>query len=1034
MLKFLNLNYSKLASIHLQVFLILLFSIGANAQQIEIKGKVTDSERGDLFSDVSVTIQGTTKGTTTDFEGHYSISAGANDVLLFRIVGYQTQTIAVKNRPLINVVMKPIADLSIQNKVVTVGYVSQKKSQITGSVSSLSNKDFRDQPVSNVASSIQGKLAGLSVLEPSGTPAAGLLVSIRGNTNPLYVVDGIPLLSESLSSLSTAYDLTGKAIGTGQTLSSISDINPNDIESIEVLKDASAASIYGARAANGVILITTKRGIAGKTEVNFNYYTGVQKMARPISFMNSQQYRTLVEEARSNDLERYRANTNIFGIGFDPSILTKPLTGWNSSNNTNWLDQVTHVAPISNYEVSVRGGNEKTRYYLGAGYFNQEGIVIENYYKRLNFRSSLDQQLTDKITLGVNLSFSNSINKRSFNDDTYTGTIPNALGASPFMPVYESNGKYADFAKYESNWLSDSPVKTAKENGATTNNYRLLGSIFGEYLIAPNLKFRTSFSTDLMFLNDNQFKSPLTSDASAVGGIAYEGNYKNITWLNENILTYSKKTNKNTLNLLAGITEQEVQVERNSITGQGFPSGGLIKISSASQISNATSTGTGFGLISFLARANYDIAGRYLVTGSMRADASSRFPVGNRVGYFPSISAAWRLSEEAFFKKRFVSDLKLRMGFGITGDQEIGNYENKQFYTSSRYDGHSGLQLRNIADPNLSWQTNRSLNIGLDFELMGGVIYGSLEVFKSNKTNLLSEDLIAGTSGFPTVTRNSGEIENKGAELSLSALIMDRKDFRWSMSLNATYLKNTILSLSNDGQLLTPFTDIEATHILKVGESVGTFVGVKYLGVDSQTGDYKYDTKNADGNPSLSDQVVIGHALPDWFGGMTNNFKYQKFDLSIGLRFVAGNSVYNVYRATTESLGYNNGGGLNSVMANNTADVLNRWHKPGDVAEYGRASYVNRAAFPNSSQFLENGSFLRVQNLNLGYTFSGIKGFDNIRVYFEAQNLWVLTAYKGFDPEVSANGGLTDRTAGIDYGTYPKAHTFLIGANFKLSK
>jgi TonB-dependent starch-binding outer membrane protein SusC len=1014
--------------------ILILFCLPAFAQEITVSGRVTESENGEPIPGVSVRIQNkNNRGTLTDLEGVYTIKMPGDETLIFSAVGFSTVEVPVNKQSKLDIALKPV--ISTLENVVVVGYGTQKKSQLTGAISSVRADDIKDLPVSNLAASLQGRVSGMNVINPSGTPGAGLLVSIRGYNAPLYVIDGIPQLAESNSALSTSFNLDGTPNGQGQTTSSISDINPNDIESVEVLKDAASAAIYGARAANGVVLITTKRGKKGRPEANFNYYTGSQRVARPIKFMSSAQMLDLVKEARANDLAVYNRDKNAFGPNFDPTVLTKPLENFDlaTSANTNWLDAITRTAPINNYEMSFRNGNDDTRYYTSVGYFDQQGVVINNYYKRLTFKLNLDHNITDKFTVGTTINFAYSKNRRSFNDDTYTGIVTNALGASPFMPVKEADGTYADYTNYQSSWLSDNPVKSANEIKAFTNSYRVLATTYGQYDFGKYLKAKTSWSTDATFLFDDQFKTALTNDAAAVGGEAFEANFRNITWLNENILSYNRVFGKHSINLLAGATAQHTAIDRHYATGQGFPAG-LSKLGNAATFLPSPSSSTAFGLISYIGRVNYDFANRYFITASVRQDGSSRFSKTNKYGYFPAIATAWRISDETFFEKLkpIFSDAKIRLSYGLSGDQEIGDFQNTSFYAASKYDNKAGLQIRNLADPDLTWQTNRSLNIGIDYEIKGGRFNGAVEFFHSRKTRLLSEDAIAGTTGFATVTRNSGEVQNMGLEANLNAQILRGSALKWSVNYNMTIAQNKIISLSNNNILLNAYSDLEATHILKVGYPVGSFYGLKTTGVDPQTGDMTYQDTNGDGTIDYNDAQVLGKALPTFFGGITNNLTYKGFDVNLFCRFSTGNSVYNLIRATTENLGWSNDGGLSSIYANNTTNVLNRWKQPGDVAKYGRASFVNQNYYQNSSQFVENASLFRIQNLTVGYTFRNIKGIAGIRVYAEAQNLYVLTSYKGFDPEVSSNGGLSDRTAGVDYGAYPTARTFLIGINLKL--
>ena len=1012
--------------------LAVLFSPSLQAQSLEIKGKVTDTNQEPLIG-ATILVQGTEQGTITDINGNFQVKTDPKATLIISYTGFSSKIIVVGNQTVWNIMLEP-EDLKL-DEVVVIGYGSQRKSQITGAISSLKGKDIQDQPVSNLANSMQGRVAGLNVMSASGTPGAGLLVNVRGNNAPLYVVDGIPLLSENNSGLSTSFDLQGQNVGSGQTLSSISDINPNDIESIEVLKDASAAAIYGARAANGVILITTKRGKSGGQEASFNIYSGIQQIARPIKFMDSKEMVGLIEEARANDLAIFKKDPSYFGDNFDPSVLTDPLDNFDLSSevNTNWLNEVSRLAPINNYEFSFRAGNEKTKYFTSLGYFDQQGVIIENYYKRFNYRLNLDHEINSRFKLGITFNTTYSKNRRSFNDNTYTGIITNALGASPLMPAYEEDGSYAGFEDYQANWLSDNPVKSAKEIRAFTNGYRALGTLAGEYKFSNKLYFKSSLSADVNFNFDTQFKSPLTADAEAFGGASYEGNFRNVTWLNENTLHYSDTKNGNTLSLLGGVTMQRTQIDRSSALGQGFPPGALERISSAANIINATSEGTSFALLSFLSRINYDVKNRFLFTFTSRADGSSRFSKNNRFGFFPSGAVAWRISKEPFFNglKQVFSDFKIRMSAGLTGDQEIGDFQNITFYTASRYAGRSGYQLRNLADPDLTWQTNSMFNIGLDYEMADGKIGGSLEFFNSLKSNLLSEDLIPATTGFTSITRNGGEVQNVGLEFNINASLAKKEKFTWDVNFNATWIHNEIKSLNSDGVYLNAYDDLEATHILQIGHPVGSFLGLKYLGVDPETGDVQFEDFNEDGNIDYDDAQIIGKAMPDLYGGLTNVFKWKNLDFSIFSRFSLGNQVYNLIRGTTENLGWSNDGGLSSIYANNTLNVRDRWKKPGDEAEYGRASFINLNLGLNSSQMVENASFFRIQNINAGYSLPSPKKFSSVRIYAEVQNLWILTSYKGFDPEVSSNGGLADRTAGVDYGAYPSARTFLMGLSLK---
>lgn len=1023
----------KLMHLIVQMLLaILLFPAVMKAQNTTIKGSVKDAQ-GNPVQGVSVNVKGKQTGASTTTDGSFSIEAPANSTLEFSSVGFKTKTVTVKAGETISVVLQESA--SQLADVVVVGYGTQKKSNLTGAVASINNKDFKNQPVTNLASSIQGKLSGINVTSPSGTPGAGLLVSIRGAQNPLYVVDGIPMLSESNSSLSTSFDLSGETVGQGQNISSISDINPDDIESIEILKDPSSAAIYGSRASNGVVLITTKKGKSGKTQIGLNVYTGFQQVAKKLKFLNSTQFVSLIEEARANDLKLYNADNNVFGADFDPSVLTDPLHySANTGVNTDWLSEVLRTAPISNYELSVKGGNDKTHFYISGSYFNQQGIVIENYFKRMNARINLDHNITDRFTIGTNISVSKASTRRSFNDDTYSGIITNAIGASPLMPVYDENGNYSKFEDYQASWLSDNPVKSAHEIQGFTDNYRFLGTAFAEYKINQFLKFKTSWSTDYTSLTDKLFLSPITTDASPVGGKATKSNYTGTTWLNENILNFQKAFNKHNVGVLAGFTQQGTSGDRNGVSGQGFPLGSsLSDVSVAATILPLRLPSPPISrLHSYLTRVNYDFDGKYLASFSFRADGSSRFRPGKQWGYFPSLSFGWNINKETFMAdNNTLTALKLRASYGFTGDQEIGDYQSKPLWQPAIYNGQSGLKPKLISDPNLTWQKNKGADVGVDFEFWNGVLSGSADYFVNTRTDLLNYKSIEGTTGFALLLTNDGEVEDKGFEFNITSRNINQKDFRWTTNFNITFQKNRLKKASVDNVLLSAFNDLNPTHILKVGQPVGSFWGIKSTGVDPQTGDATFQDLDKNGIIDDNDAQILGHARPDYFGGLTNNIRYKNFELMIAAQFSVGNKVYNLIRPVWQNLGYSNDGGLDQVYANNATLVLDRWQKPGDKTDIPRPSFVTKNYIENSSMFVEDASFFRIRTVSLTYSFpkNKLKVLSGLQVYAQVQNALLFTKYKGFDPEVSSNGGNVDKTAGVDYAAYPPARTVTFGVN-----
>jgi len=1033
------------------------------AQTHLLKGFVRDTF-GRPLPGVSVKIKGENAGTITGANGDFNISLHASQSTLeLTFIGFENKTVTVKAEFTITIILNE--QKSELKEVVVVGYGTQKKSDITGAISSIKNKDFRDQPVSNLAVSIEGKLSGINVTQPSGTPGAGLLVSIRGAHNPLYVVDGVPMLSESNSSLNTSYDLSGASVGDGQNISSISDINPDDIESIEILKDASAAAIYGSRAANGVILINTKHGKAGKTSVSLNYYTGVQSIEKTIQFMTSREFYNLTNEAIADDIKIYDEESQAAGkdtsrygplsvlqsvgiVDGNGNPIKNPVAPYYdlaSGINTNWLNQIFRSAPVSSYELSASGGTDKTKFYVGGSYFDQDGIVIDNYYKRYNVRSNIENQATDHLSFGANIMASYSDNKRSFNDNTYTGIITNAIGASPLMPVYSSPGVYADFTTYQAAWLSDNPVKSAEQINAHTYTDRFIGSVYGEYKITPDLKFRSTWSLDFDDVNDSQYFSALTVDAQTVDGKLLIGNVSSLTWLNENIFTYDKKFGKSTLTAIAGFTQQQIKRQQSALQGTGFPQTGDVQdISDAAFVSKPIIP---YPLIysvlqSGIARANYAYDNRYLFTATLRADGSSRFPANNRWGYFPSASAGWNISNEKFLSQNsFINDLKLRVSYGVTGDQEIPDYQNQVYWGPAKYNGNPGLTVSNLSGPALRWQENSTFNTGADFDLFNHFINGSIEYFDSERSRLLGQQPVEGTTGFAYITTNSGKIEDKGWEFQINTNNVRQSDFTWTSAFNISFLTNKIKALAVDNQYLSSYTDQPPTNILKVGQAVGTFIGVPFAGVNPANGDAEYYA--ADGSLERADQVnfsrdvrIIGSPRPKFFGGFTNTFKVKQFDIMLTTQFSYGNKVFNLIKTTYESLGWSGASTpasayLPQVYANNDVAVLNAWSHPGQITNIPRPSFLLQNYYPNSSEFLEDGSFLKVRTLSIGYTLPKSKYYSSIRLYAQVENMLTITKYTGFDPEVSSNGGADDETQGVDFAAYPQARTFTIGASVK---
>jgi TonB-dependent starch-binding outer membrane protein SusC len=1014
------------------LILALLFFSKVSAQRL-VKGSIINALNQEVIQGAKVQILDSDLSVQSDQMGNFVIVVPTGKkYFVISCLGFIRQEMYIDDKNTVTIALK---ESGSQNRKVSIAYGSQTKAQSTDATTNINMEDLRNQPVLDINRALQGRSAGLNMMQTSGMPATGLIASLRGSSNPLYVIDGVPTLDEDLSIFSKGYDYGTDALSTVQSGSSIAGINIFDIESVEVLKDASALSLYGARAANGVILIQTKQGKSDKPEFELNTYSGLQQLARPIQMMDNKQFKELVEEARFNDITAYSKNPSVFGKDFDRSLLTLPLERFDLTKgiNTNWLNVLTRIAPISSYNLSVKGGN-KLRYFGSIGYFDQSGIIIENCVKRFSGRLNLDYSINNRFSSGMRMMMSKISNRRTISDNDYNNVLSSTLLASPFMPTLEKNGKYASESDYEANYVENG-YKLAKETFPISNTTSFIGSIFGEYEIVKNLKFRTSGSIVSLGLDENYYKSPLLSTAQNVGGRINQANTTSLTLLSENILTYSFNKNSHSWKLLAGTTAQSTNYLSDSKTGIGFNTDGVNKtIEEAKDVSSTISNNSVYNLYSFLGRINYGYKKRFFVTLSMRSDGSSRFSKSKQFGFFPSVAASWNVhAREDWDETRIgknLNSLKLRFSYGVLGDQNIGDNKNLTLFEPKKYDGKTAWVLKNIGDPNLTWQSDAMLNAGIDFELTRGRLTGSIDVYRSEKTNLLSEKAIPSTNGQTSILSNNGAELNQGIELNLSTVFLKNTKLKWESQFNVGY-NQSLLKTNDEPVLIYSDRELPATHILQNDKPIGSIIAVKFLGVNTQTGENEYEDYNKDGIIDNRDAQIVGSGMPTWFGGWSHNFAYGKFDCSFFLRFSGGNKIFNLLRDETENLGWSNNGGLAAVYGNNTSAVLNRWKKPGDVAEYGKASFVKKNFIRNSTRTLEDGSYLRLQNVSLGYNFSFFKNKIKSRVFIAAQNLFVLTNYKGFDPEVSSSGNKSIQKVGTDYAAYPQAHTYTIGGSFR---
>ncbi len=980
--------------------------------EVSVTGLVRD-DRGEGLPGVSVTIKGSTRGTSTDNTGRFQVAVpGPETVLVFSYIGYAKQELTVGNRQSLSVTLVP--DEQNLNEVVVVGYGTQRKSDITGSLASVTAKEIRAVPVTGVGQALQGRAAGVFVTQGSNAPGGGVTVRVRGGNSinagnePLYVIDGFPVYNENGPNL-----------------------NPNDIESMEILKDASATAIYGSRGANGVVLITTKRGRAGQSRVEFDMYEGVQQVRRQIPMLNATEYAQLVNEAQVN--------------AGRPTVFTnEQIAGFGAG--TNWQNEIFRTAPMRNYQLTASGGTDKTRYAISGNYFKQDGVIINSSFDRGSLRFNFDHKLTDKISVGTNL---NIVRSRTFavptdNDGGNSATVVyGALNFSPTQPVYNPDGSLVVF-NTPGRIQIGSPVAQALGTSNRTVGTRLIGNVFVDYQILPGLAFRTSFGSDINYRKNSFYSSRLTASGAQLGGQGAILNEQSTNWLNENTLTYTKTINRvHNLTLLGGYTMQGNRFESVRAVSQGFANDILTfdNLGGASTPLVPTSSAALWQLNSYIGRANYDYAGRYLLTATVRADGSSRFGAGNKWAVFPSASVAWRISEEGFLKNNStINDLKLRLSYGLSGNQEIGQYQSLATLGTQNANFNNtvsiGVGPTRVANPDLRWETTAQTNVGIDVGLWSNRLTLTADVYEKKTTDLLLSVPLPFISGYASALQNLGSIRNRGVELGINST-NTTGSFKWTTSFNIAANRNRVLNLGNQQEFpsgeSSGHLQLPNSGLVRVGEQIGLFFGLKSNGIfqnqaeldasaqkTARPGDIRYVDQDGNGVINQSDRVILGYAQPKFFGGLTNTFGYKGIELSVFMQGTSGNSIFNINRFELESL---------TGVSNQSRVVLDRWTPTNPSNTVPRANAVGNA-YVISDRQIEDGSYLRVKNVNLSYTLPQAltrkARLNNVKVYVSAQNLLTFTNYTGFDPEVNRFGQNT-LSQGTDYGSYPGSRIFLGG-------
>jgi TonB-linked SusC/RagA family outer membrane protein len=1000
--------------------LLVVAALPAFAQSAAISGRVVGSDSGPLPG-VTILEQGTTNGTATGADGSFNLSVKPGATLVISSIGYTTQTLAVGNQTTLNVTLQ--ATTNTLDEAVVVGYGVQSKADLTGSVTQLSGSVVANQPVTSFEQSIQGRTPGVVVNQGSGKLGQGINIQVRGTSSvtasnrPLYVIDGVPITFQDQSQAGD------------EPLNPLADLNPNDIESISILKDASATAIYGSRASNGVVLITTKKGKQGQTKVTVGYYYGASSPTRLRQFLNADQYKELLSESM----------TNVGLIGTNPRTqyptLAAAFTGeggldYNSTYNTPW-DRLafrnngkfklfgSDAASIAQYDFSAAGGDAKTRFYLSGTFNDQKGIIIGNRFRRGSLRLNLDHSIVDNLKVGLNVSLARTVNDRVAGDNAFSNPLQlNAL--TPLQTAYDPTTGQLNASTIYYNNLIDQQLGS---NRAGT--YRSFSTAYLNWVPLKGLTLRTEVGGDFLNLNEDLVRGAGTQDGGATG-YAYNSQTQTVNYTNTNTATYNFDLNEDHhFDVLVGESYQRADQKVTAAEGRGFPTTEFTRIASAAVKTGATTSfGTGYSFLSYFARANYNFRGKYLLSGSVRRDGSSRFGVNNRYGTFGAGSLGYLLSEESFLKGNTVLNyLKVRASYGVTGNGEIGNFNSRRFVSALPYADQSGIAPdANIGNPNLSWETTKQVDLGVEFGFLDNRITGEVDLYQKNTTGLLLNRQLQLTSGYTTITENVGALRNRGLELSVNGRILDG-DFKWNLGANMSFNRNLITDLP------TPIIPTGNTlSRVQQGEPLGVFYAKKYAGVDPSNGDALY--YQADGTPSSNYATApiqkVGNPNPKFTGGVTTTLSYKGFDLNALGQFTYGNDIYNA-AGTYQSANAD-------FFDNQTIDQLNRWRNPGDITSVPQARYGDSNGTNTSSRWIQDGSFFRIKTVTLGYNLPAdlVKRgrIQTVRVYLTGQNLATFTKYTGYDPEVNTYGiGTAGYLLGHDFYTPPLAKTYLLGVN-----
>jgi len=1008
---------------------------------VEIKGKVLDNT-GQPIPGATVIIEGTNTGTVTDIDGNFSIDASEESTIRISFIGYQSQSVAVGNQTFLEITL--IEDQSSLEEVLVVGYGTQKKEDVTGAVSSVNQKAIKNLPVSTLDQKMVGQVAGVQIQQVSGAPGAGTSVKIRGSgslgagNEPLYVIDGMPYSS-----------------GMNQTLNPLMFIDPNNIESISILKDASSTAIYGSRGANGVIMITTKKGEYEQTQINFSSMVGVQQVpqkGRP----------NLLNQREFAQFQRDRIDIGVRQTeNREPTLDDYPEEYRNldalSGKGTDWYDLIFQSASIQDHNFSMQKGTKDSRINFSLGYFKQEGVLKSTGIERFSSNLGIETNVSDKIKVGASIQ-PTFIKQDRANTNLNRGDVLGvSIWANPISTPYDEDGNLKPYivapqSRFHSAWSFANPLFVLQESKRQQNTFQNLGIAYAELEILPNLRFRSSLNTIFEVSKFEQFIPSTVGDSNRppTPGTGFSSNNRSnsFDWLIENTLNYDLTKGEHRINALLGYTTQKFTSNSISLVADPFPND-LIRTINAAQAIESWGEGVNeWSMISYLGRVNYAWKEKYLLTATFRSDGSSRFGQENRYALFPSLAGAWRISEEEFFNGvNWMDELKIRASYGKSGNNNIGNYAHLASISAGSYVfGNNQVTASSVGLPNpfLTWEESNQFDLGIDFQFLSNRLSLLIDLYRRESNNMLLNDVIPAITGFNSQTINQGNVRNTGLEIALGGSPY-AGEFSWDINANIAFNRNKVIALNeNTVRILAGNNDGNPTHISVVGQPIGQFYGFILEGVYTpedledpdivQTpqvyeGNVKYRDVNEDGliNDVL-DYTIIGNPHPDFIFGLTNNFAYKGIDLGIIINGQSGGQVMNGLRQTTDNL---------QGFFNVDRDWENRWRSrdnPGDGIHSGipqvRPSWGHRV----STLWVEDASYLRISNLTLGYTFSGslmerFRILKGSRIYMTIQNLAMFTNYKGANPEGQAANQNNTLVPGFDMTSYPLSRTTSLGIN-----